>query len=132
MKVPFKFGDLLVYLFILFLIAGSFAGLYQMGRGIEKNQVTVEVDGEVWGTYDLPEDGREEVVRIDTGNGDYNILVLTGSGVYIKEANCPDQICVNFGRISKPGQTIVCLPHRVLISITGDQEGELPLDGIAS
>jgi len=48
MKVPFKFGDLLVYLFILFLIAGSFAGLYQMGRGIEKNQVTVEVDGEVW------------------------------------------------------------------------------------
>jgi len=67
MKVPFKFGDLLVYLFILFLIAGSFAGLYQMGRGIEKNQVTVEVDGEVWGTYDLPEDGREEVVRIDTG-----------------------------------------------------------------
>jgi len=132
MRVPFRFGDVLVYLFIFLLIAGSFFGLYQMGRGVEKNQVTVEVNGRVWGTYDIPDNGKEEVVRIDAGNGGYNILVITGSGIYMKEANCPDQICVNFGRISKPGQTIVCLPHKVVISITGDQEGELPLDDIAS
>ena len=37
MKVP-KFGDLLVYL-ILFLIAGSFAGLYQMGRALKRTRL---------------------------------------------------------------------------------------------
>jgi hypothetical protein len=76
--------------------------------------------------------GNEEVVRIDAGGNRYNIMTITDSGVYIREANCPDQICVNWGNISKPGQTIVCLPHKVVISITGDQEGELPLDDIAS
>ncbi len=132
MKMTFRIGDALVYVFILFLVAGSFAGLYQMGRGVVNNQVRVEVDGELWGTYQIPDEGNEEVVRIDLGNNRYNIMTITNSGVYIKEANCPDQICVNWGSIIKPGQTIVCLPHKVVISISGDQEGEPILDDIAS
>ncbi|HHU49675.1 MAG TPA: NusG domain II-containing protein [Clostridiales bacterium] len=132
MRIPFRIGDALVYLFILLLIAASFAGLYQMGRGVVNNQVTVEVDGEIWGTYNIPAKGDERVVRIDAGDNRYNIMIIADSGVLIREANCPDQICVNWGNISRPGQTIVCLPHKVVISITGEQEGELPLDDIAS
>lgn len=132
MRIPFRIGDALVYLFILLLIAASFAGLYQMGRGVVNNQVKVEVDGEIWGTYNIPAKGDERVVRIDAGDNRYNIMIIADSGVLIREANCPDQICVNWGNISKPGQTIVCLPHKVVISITGEQEGELPLDDIAS
>lgn len=132
MRIPFRIGDALVYLFILLLIAASFAGLYQMGRGVVNNQVTVEVDGEIWGTYNIPAKGDERVVRIDAGDNRYNIMIIANSGVLIREANCPDQICVNWGNISRPGQTIVCLPHKVVISITGEQEGELPLDDIAS
>lgn len=132
MKMTFRIGDALVYLFILLLIAGSFAGLNQMGRGVVNNQVKVEVDGEIWGTYDIPDEGNEEIVRVDVGNNRYNLMTITSSGVSIKEANCPDQICVNWGSIKRPGQTIVCLPHKVVISITGDQEGEPPLDDIAS
>ncbi|MGI6141712.1 MAG: NusG domain II-containing protein [Caldicoprobacterales bacterium] len=132
MRIPFRIGDALVYLFILLLIAASFAGLYQMGRGVVNNQVKVEVDGEIWGTYNIPAKGDERVVRIDAGDNRYNIMIIADSGVLIREANCPDQICVNWGNISRPGQTIVCLPHKVVISITGEQEGELPLDDIAS
>lgn len=132
MRIPFRIGDALVYLFILLLIAASFAGLYQMGRGVVNNQVTVEVDGEIWGTFNIPAKGDERVVRIDAGDNRYNIMIIADSGVLIREANCPDQICVNWGNISRPGQTIVCLPHKVVISITGEQEGELPLDDIAS
>jgi hypothetical protein len=131
MKKTFRIGDALVYLFILLLIAGSFVGLDQLGRGSVNNRVTVEVGGKVWGTYDIPTDG-EEIIRIDAGSGRYNIMMITQSGVKIQEANCPDQICVTWGYISRPGQTIVCLPHKVVISITGDQEGEPPLDDIAS
>ena len=36
------------------------------------------------------------------------------------EADCPDKICVNTGKISKIGETIVCLPHRVVVEIQGE------------
>lgn len=131
MKAPFRIGDLLVYVFILLLTAGSFAGLYRMGVGKDVRRVTVEVGGKLIATYDLPKGNKEREVRVDAGNGCYNLLKLTSSGVSVEEANCPDQVCVKWGRISKPGQSIVCLPHKVVISIVGNREGE-PLDGIAS
>ena len=132
MKIPFKIGDLLIYVFILLLTAGSFAGLYRMGAGSVADRVTVEVDGKLIATYDLPKGDKQEEVRIDAGNGRYNLLRLTSSGAFVKEANCPDQICVKWGKITKPGQTIVCLPHKVVISMIGNREEEPSLDDIAS
>ena len=35
------------------------------------------------------------------------------------DADCPDKLCVKTGRISKTGETIVCLPHRVVVEIIG-------------
>ena len=114
MKMTFRIGDALVYLFILLLIAGSFAGLNQMGRGVVNNQVKVEVDGEIWGTYDIPDEGNEEIVRVDVGNNRYNLMTITSSGVSIKEANCPDQICVNWGSIKGLGRPSFVCPIRWL------------------
>jgi hypothetical protein len=132
MKIPFRIGDVLVYLFIILLVAGSFAGLGWMGRGAEYNQVLVEVDNTLWGTYDLPTGNDTKEILVDVGEGIYNQLVLTSTGVLIKDASCPDQLCVTGGKISKPGQTIVCLPNKVIVRIIGNQEGEDPLDDIAS
>ena len=58
----------------------------------------------------------------------YNVLVISEGEAYIEEASCPDQICVKSGRVSLEGQTIVCLPNKVVISIEGgDSSG---LDGV--
>jgi len=132
MKIPFRIGDIMVYVFILLIIGGSFAGLNHMGRGVVTNQVRVEVDGVLYGTYNIPANGEVKEVKIEAGDGDYNTLMISDKGVSISEANCPDQICVKWGNITRPGQTIVCLPHKVVISITGNQEGEPPLDDISS
>ena len=132
MRIPIRIGDVLVYLLVFLLTAFSLAGLYQMGRNTVTSQVVVEIDGVVWGTYDLPLEGEEREILVDAGETRFNILILSDSGVYIKEANCPDQLCVSWGRINRPGQTIVCLPHKVVIRIIGSQEGEPPLDGISS
>ena len=132
MKIPFKIGDLLVYVLIALLTAGSFAGLYQMGAGSVQNQVSIELDGTLIGTYDIPAGDNSKEVRVDAGNGHYNVVELTSSGIFVKEANCPDQVCVKWGKITRPGQTIVCLPHKVAIKIIGNQDGEPPLDDIAS
>ncbi len=132
MKIPFRIGDALVYLFIILLVVASFAGLKWMGRGSEFNQVIVEVDNALWGTYDLPIGSDTKEILIDLGDGTYNELILTSSGVSIKEASCPDQLCVSAANINIPGQTIVCLPNKVVVRIIGNQEGEAPLDDISS
>ena len=47
--------------------------------------------------------------------------------IRIKGSNCPQQICVNRGYISKPGETIICLPHKMIIEIesTNGEEKDL-------
>ncbi|WP_180371684.1 NusG domain II-containing protein, partial [Oenococcus oeni] len=47
----------------------------------------------------------------------YNVVVATGKKVKIVEANCPDQICVQHAAIGKAGQSIVCLPHKLIVEI---------------
>lgn len=54
--------------------------------------------------------------RFKAGN-EYNEIVTTGDQIQIADANCPDQVCVKKGKISRPGQTIVCLPHKLLVEI---------------
>ncbi|ETY74791.1 NusG domain II-containing protein [Lactiplantibacillus fabifermentans] len=50
-------------------------------------------------------------------DGDYNTVTFETKRVAITKANCTDQVCVRRGWIHKPGQTIVCLPHKLLIEI---------------
>ena len=83
------------------------------------NAVQVKVDGVVTGTYSLAED-RE--VPIDTEYG-HNLLVIEDGAAYMKEADCPDGYCMDQGRISKGGKTIVCLPHKVVVeTVNNDNE----------
>lgn len=50
-------------------------------------------------------------------DGDYNTVTFKAGKVAITKANCSDQVCIRRGWISKPGQTIVCLPHKLLVEI---------------
>lgn len=47
----------------------------------------------------------------------YNLVEIDGHYIRVQRDNSPDQIGVNMGWISRPGQTIVVLPHRFLIRI---------------
>lgn len=48
---------------------------------------------------------------------------IEGGEVWVTDADCPDKTCVAVGRISRAGQSIVCLPSGVVVTITG--EGDL-------
>jgi hypothetical protein len=77
---------------------------------------TVLLDGKEIGRYSL---SRERTVELITGeDGEYyNLLVIKGGVAYVEEANCPDAICKAHRPISKSGDTIVCLPHKLVIRI---------------
>ena len=48
----------------------------------------------------------------------------------MEEADCPDGTCVRQGAIQTPGETIVCLPHRVTVTIVGNGEGTGGVDAV--
>ena len=57
--------------------------------------------------------------EIQTAKG-MNILEIKNGMAYVTEADCPDQVCIRMGKISKTGENIVCLPHKLVIQVEGD------------
>jgi hypothetical protein len=63
-------------------------------------------------------DGHNEQFTISNAYGK-NVIDVQGKKIRISDADCPDKICVKDGFISKSGQMIVCLPHKLIIEIKG-------------
>jgi len=106
------FGDLVLILSLLFV--GILVFLIIELTKTEGSTVSVTVNGESVAEYSLSEDGEYSI------NGGTNILIISDGKAYLKEANCPDKLCVNQGKISMSGERIVCLPNRVMIEILGE------------
>ena len=89
--------------------------------GSEAN-VVVTIDGEEYARYPLTSDYTE---KIGFEDGSYNILSISGGYAKVTGASCPDQICVKHAKISYSGETIVCLPNRLVVTIDGGQDGSV-------
>ena len=77
------------------------------------SEVNVIIDGEAKHTYPLNED-MQTVITVGEWQ---NKLVIKDGMALIETANCPDKICAAHRPISKDGETIVCLPHRLVIEV---------------
>lgn len=73
-----------------------------------------ELDGRDVGRLPLSEDGE---LTVDCGGGEYNRIVAEDGWVSVSEATCPDKICVHTGKVNQPGDSIVCLPHRLVVRV---------------
>lgn len=88
--------------------------------------VTVSVDGKVIATYPLDED---RVVTIDSDDDGHNRLVIKDGKAYVSSASCPDGVCTNHKPIRRDGESIVCLPNKVVITVQiGDATKEPAVD----
>ncbi len=86
-------------------------------------RVQVTVDGEIYGEYSLNED---KTIKIN----ETNVLRIRDGSAKMTEADCPDQICVHQRKISKDGETIICLPNKVVVTVCSGETSHL--DGIAN
>ncbi len=109
-----RLNDLLLVGAILILAVVLFAVfLLTMSDG---DKVTVSVNGESEYVYSLSEDVETTIIT-GADKEQTNVLVIKDGKAFVKSASCPDKICVGHRAISKDGETIVCLPHKVVISI---------------
>ena len=51
-----------------------------------------------------------------------NKIVCENGSISVTESTCPGGVCVSSGSISEAGRSIVCLPNRVEIRITGSSD----------
>ena len=82
------------------------------------NVAVVSIDGQIYKELSLNVNTELDIDEAAGVDG-YNILVIQNGYAYMKDADCHDKICVHQGKISKVGETIVCLPHKVVIEIKG-------------
>ncbi|WP_051227053.1 NusG domain II-containing protein [Butyrivibrio sp. MC2013] len=90
--------------------------------------VEVSLGGEIIAVYPLDKDME---YRIESEDGGYNLLVISGGECYLSDADCPDRLCVKQGHISRSGRSIICLPHKLIITIRGDEADGDGVDSVA-
>ena len=92
----------------------------QRNSGEEGDKIQVTLDGKVYGTYSLEKD---QVIEIEEGSL-YNKIRVEDGKAYMEEANCPDGYCEEQGKISRHTQTIVCLPHKLVVEVLESDNGK--------
>ncbi len=93
---------------LLFRQDGGYAVVVQDGVETARYPLSQEIEVTVWG-----EDGKS------------NILVIKDGMADIIDASCPDGLCVSQRSICYDGETIVCLPHKLVIKIESKEQGEV-------
>ena len=106
---------------VLLILAGLgvvFLGVYFLYPREQASLVMISVDGETVGTYDL---NVNQTIPIFVKGQETNVLEISRGQAFMKEADCPDHLCMKQGKISHKGETIVCLPNRVVIEVESNQ-----------
>lgn len=103
------------------LVFSTLFTLYLFFMTQHGDRVTVYVDGQLNGEYPLDTDA---VVDIKGYGGGSNVMIISKGRVRMSEASCPDRHCIHQGSIERSGQSVVCLPNRVILRIDGKEEQE--------
>ncbi|MBE6652884.1 MAG: NusG domain II-containing protein [Ruminococcaceae bacterium] len=116
-----KFKNDVIFIGVLLLVTVTLGAAFFLLRE-EGNAVTVTVDGKEYGVYALSED---RVVEIRTGDaGEHlNRLVIRDGRAFVETATCPDGICAAHKPIYRDGESIICLPHKVVVTVIKTYEG---------
>ena len=131
MKI-FKKMDIVI---IICLVGISFLPHILFAKNLNKDYDSVyaiiKVDGKTYKEIPLSSLKEDDSLTIKTENGNNTILVKDNK-ISITHANCHDSLCVDQGSKSKVGDSIVCLPHKLIIEIKGKEKDSSSDDFILS
>ena len=117
-----KKGDKIVVIILLITVIISFSAILIYKNVIQgsENIAIIKSDGNIIRTIDLNKMVEPEEFTIKTDKGNYNTILVKHNSISVKDADCLHKECVKSGSISEPGEVIVCLPNKLIISIKGE------------
>lgn len=121
-----KKADLII-IGVVLAIVGVLAFFLYYVNGDSGSYVQVEINGKAVETVKLNEDF-EKQYDID---GKTNTLVIKDGKASVTQANCPDGICVNHMPIRRSGESIICLPHKFVVTVINEQGSDDEIDAVA-
>lgn len=107
-----------------FLIVGICVGIGVLLLGLgwmfrtPGEVVRVSVSGNEVGSYPI---NRDRQIVLEGKEKGRNFLIIENGTARIEDADCPDKLCVKMGRISQNGQSLICLPHEVIVEIVAEE-----------
>lgn len=113
--------DKTLILIFAFLIVISLAVIFLVPKG-GANVAKIYVDGKMYKEIFLFEIKKPYTMDIGTGN----VLLVEKDGVSMIQADCPDKLCIKRGKITDGAYPIICLPHKVTITLDGGE-----VDGVS-
>lgn len=117
-KPFFRLGDLVAILLVAVAAGLLLIAFFAADRG---GVAQISVDGEVVAELPLDTDTTRVIL-----SGEHTLtVVIEGGEVYVRDANCPDHVCEQTGRITKQGTAIACAPAKILVKIVGGGEGDV-------
>lgn len=111
-------GDKLLIVLIILISFSSLAYIRLQAFSNDEKYVSIQVNGEEIKKYIFDSKLIGQTIPIETKYG-YNLVEFGDEEVRVIEADCPDKLDVKQGYISNIGETLVCLPNRLVIEIKG-------------
>lgn len=96
--------------------------VFYFSGGSKPGVIEIMQDGQLLETGSLTEN--KTIPVLDEAGG-YNLILINEGSVKVTDADCPDKLCVRQKSISRNGESIICLPHRLVVQIKSGEEGEL-------
>ncbi len=119
-KIVIIAGISIVMIFLL-----SVAAIFWMNYGnADCRTAKIYQDGTLLYTIDLNTVTENYEITITGENGAYNIILVEHGQISMKEASCPDKLCVHMGKIHNASLPVTCLPNKVVLRIISDTEND--------
>lgn len=96
-------------------------------KGQSGKTAVIKQNGKVIKTIDLSAVSEPYEIKAE-GDGGYNIILIEKDKISVKDADCPDRLCVKQGAIDGGAYPIVCLPHRLTVSI---EQADCEVDAVS-
>ena len=118
-EIGYRLGlpDIILMIGVLF---GSFWFLLAVGNASTDSQAKLVIyqDGQVVQEIEI---NHKEMINLKVISGQMNIEIDPVQGVRVVNADCPAHICTHAGLIKQAGETIICLPNKVLLELKGSR-----------
>ena len=129
-KLKLTLGDKILVIILILISAYLAIFVFKSGMANADKYISVQIDGKEVNRYTFEEKYIGKTYDIRTGYG-YNVLEIGDGYVRVIDADCPDKLDVKQGKISKPSEILVCLPHRLVIEIKAVDQGSSEIDNLS-